>query len=204
MNIDYENFILKIIIPIIVITISVISLFISTRNTRRTIRVTKLEEMLEIIFFLQINYRPAFKIVTDIIHFKEEVAKGTVYTNLMDEVRLNSENHKKKYEEHEIFKKLARLTVISNAYLPNKGNVNLKMQIQLLIDLIVDMNNVIGTKGDFLPDYIKNGLPRSGESTKLFESIDKALIKEMGLGYQNMDWKEYRIYRDKFRNSRKL
>lgn len=190
-----ENLLLKFILPFIAITVSIISLYISSRNTRRNIRVAKVEEMLEISFLIQVVYRPTFILVQDIVHFRDEIANGKVYTHLMDQIKINTQTHKDSYETRKVFEKLTRLKVISNAYLSNTGNDNLKMKIHLLIDLIFDMNQVIENQGDYIHDYIRKGLPKSKKASKLFESIDTALIKEMGLGYNNMNWNKYSEYR---------
>ncbi|WP_330444182.1 hypothetical protein [Flavobacterium sp. C4GT6] len=192
-----ENITLKIIIPSIAVSVSLVSLYISMKISKRNIRISKLEEILEIFFFLQVTYSSVYEMASIILHFKNEVSKGNVYTNLLDKFKTDKKEHLENYKDEYVAEKVARLYVLTNAYITDKKNNYLRMRIRLFIDLIIAMNEVIEDEGESIPLIIKNSLPDNTKISPLCDEIENDIIKEMGLGHKNLNRKNYETYKKK-------
>jgi hypothetical protein len=176
------------IIPSIALVASIISIYIATRNAKRQIRVSKLEEMIETISFLSSYYPSIFWLLNDLKENKRNVK------DIEEEVTKFFESVGKETLQTKIF----RVRVLANSYLPN-GELKAK-----IISLTIFMSTIYLTvlRSDYF--YFKNsypeGIPEVNSIMDIVASIDEELIREMNLGYKNIDVKTLdKYYKGQFR-----
>jgi hypothetical protein len=116
---------IKLILPLFAIVISVVAVFISHKNVKKQIRVSKLEEMLEILNMLKGHYKTAALYADDLKRNERYLELGLTSGNW---IALNKslDYYLSNVKEEVIQAKTARLYVLANSYLP-KGELKLKV-----------------------------------------------------------------------------
>ena len=192
MSIDIIK-IFQYLIPVIALFISIASLYIATKNAKRQIRVSKLEELIENISFLSGYYPGLFWLLNDLKEKKRN------FKDIEEETRKFFDNVGKDNLQTKVF----RARVLANSYLPNG---ELKARI---MSMSVFLNTVYQTlqQNDYF--YFNNafpeGIPKIKDVMNVVETIEKGLIKEMNLGYRDINTTFLnKFYRTTFKKELKL
>jgi hypothetical protein len=188
----------KILLPAAAIIISVISLVKSNRNTRRQIRIGKIEEMIECLRMFIGNYY--------LLHLIYQ--RQYLYKNAPRNADKNQIEHLKYdyLQAVEIFNKNVnieafreknpRLVMLANSYLQNtelkKRIISVGGLVTSLIECTI-FDNYEGTKQIF-PKY-----PAPLDFLKYIEDLETLLVKEMKLGYKALIHVDLMTYQTKFR-----
>lgn len=155
-----------------------LSYFQTSKLDKRNLRISKLEEMLEILHVLCGNY----KYFIDTLNFKQKTlqAENGICNN--EEYQLQVRNLTKISQEIDLEKKLPRLYVLCNSYLPKK---QLKEKIEILIVVFTCLveNTVVQSRNEV--NLVFNNFPKCQDFMDFTEEIQNELIKEMKLGYKN-------------------
>ncbi|RTY85828.1 hypothetical protein [Flavobacterium sp. GT3R68] len=168
-------------IALIAILISLISLFNDNKKNRRELRISKLEEMLEINLYFLTYYQYLIDIVEKREKIFENGKKGIDI--LVDEVTADQDAT----EFLEIVGKtnfdrnLMRFNVLANSYLPNG---ELKLKCLSLVELIANLYNYSVYK----VYEVRKTHPKFPLRKVYFdyiEEVEKELISEMKLGYES-------------------
>ncbi|KIC61727.1 hypothetical protein [Chryseobacterium taiwanense] len=182
MQIDWSK-----IISVGAILMSIITIIITKKNLKKQLRLSKLEEILEITFFLKGYYASVFRAFT---FMKRGVYEST------EENETQSLLEAKKYKDNLIeimtreivIDKISRLKILSNAYLSNsiKGG-NLKIRIHVISDLYYNMYMFVYSEGYAMKIESNAIIPHLHEMESFVNKIEQDIIKEMKLGYKSID-----------------
>ena len=183
-------------IAFIAIIISLLSYVNDNKKNRRELRISKLEELVELnIYFL--NYYQALLDIAEIrdkVKFPNEInIQSLLYKDiegdnaaatLIENIGMNN------FED-----KLSKFNVLANSYLP-KGE--LKLKCLSLVELNANLFNYTIFK-----DYnVRNTHPKFPSKKVYFdyiEEVEKNLIAEMKLGYESVKDSEREKYYPKFK-----
>jgi hypothetical protein len=187
------------------ISVSIVTIIITRRNLRKQLRLSKLEEILEILYFLKGYYPSLFRVFVNIENSIKELSSNE--KNLSDTLKESI-----KYREafikviniEVITNKISRLTVLSDAYLPNTKYIDsLKNRIHTVGDVYYNMYMFVHMTGD--PSMIKKEdsavIPRPDSMRKFIAELENNVIVEMNLGYKKLDEKsKNRYFETKFKS----
>jgi len=145
----------QVVIPTIAIIISVIALMNSHKDVQKQIRVNKLEEILEIISVLESYYSSLYRLANDyakVNSIEIPTQKLIEYNQLIKRI----ESFISSIDKDKLQIQFARLSVLSNAYLPN-NKIRLKiMALSHLYDAIFYFTDSDVSKGNQLEQLEKN------------------------------------------------
>lgn len=179
------------------IVISIITIIMTRKNTKKQIRVGKLEEILEIISFLSSCYQILFILINDMEIIVEKNEKG-------EKLEGDYLNHKNRVEDFfniigkdNLSHKISRLGVLANSYLPNKSSKNVKLKILVLNNLYNIIFMIIAQNDLHMKNVnYKDGIPRPKRMRLFIKDIEKEIIKEMHLGYDSISDESFMDYRN--------
>lgn len=171
------------------IIVSITTIYITRRNLKKQLRLGKLEEILEILNYLNGYYNSVFKVFIGIEQSLEALKNsGDVTDELKDSIKYREELINNISREI-IVSKISRLKVLSNAYLKNSSQVNgLKVRIHTISDLYYNMYIYCYTNGN--PSIMKKNddviIPKPNEMRNYIKKIENDIIVEMNLGYKSI------------------
>lgn len=193
----------KVILPAGAIIISVISLVKTNRNTKRQIRVAKIENIIECLRMFMSNYS-----LLHLIYQRQHLYKNSPPNSEKYQIEDLKADYLKAVEvfnknsDVEILRENGpRLAMLANSYLPEK---ELKMKIMSLVGLMTSLiectifENYEETRKLF-PKY-----PGILDFFKYIEQIEIELIQEMNLGYKGVKFEDLMAYKNKFLNDLKI
>lgn len=203
--IDYTTFIeiSKLVVPAFAIMISIISLIKTNRNTRRQVRIGKLEEIIECLQFFIIHYRQLMRIHKQQCAFKfaePHYTKDEV-NGMFEEYKLLVNEFKEEVNMDKFQEKTARLRVLANSYLPDS---ELKLKIVSLVTLITNLINCtiyqnFASSREIYPIY-----PKGLDFMQYIQNVENEILKEMNLGYKGITLEKVEAYKDKFKKDLKI
>lgn len=182
--------IFKIGVPVVAAISSIISIIIVKRNLKKQLRISKLEELIELVKFLSQNYY--------VIFYLYKAADRYFVTNGDEDASEAYSQHISRVREYlnydKVIAKLTRVDVLANSYLPN---AKLKYEILCLYDLIWNISDdAYGLSFTRQYENFKDGYPEIQTVNKVCANIEKDLIEEMGLGYKGINGDNFKSYRD--------
>jgi hypothetical protein len=187
----------KIILPAFAILISVISLVISNRNTRRQVRIGKLEEIIECLQVFLINYKYLYDLHRNQLSFKnvsDNISKDEDL-KLIENYREYVEAFKTEVEMDKFQDKTIRLRVLANSYLPDK---KLKLKILSLVTLVANLVNCTIFEDFERAKTIFQKYPNPLIFLKYIDKIEQEIILEMKLGYKGSKISKLEAYKTEF------
>lgn len=183
---------INIIISIFALVASIYAIYCTRIDIKKQLRLSKLEEIIEIISFMEGYYRSLFWLFHDTKEInqalKNEVDITLKKANMIEDVKKFSEIVKPEI----IIYKVSRLTTLSNAYLPNSNNLKFKVNILALI--YFGMYRYIMKEENFADREELSIIPKPREMELFIQNIEGLIIKEMNLGYKIFSKKEHREY----------
>ncbi len=183
--------IVKIILPFFAIVISIAAVFISHQNVKKQIRVSKLEEILEIINMLKGYYKTAFLYTNDLKN-NERYLDGKLNTRDWMIIESNLNDFLSNIREETIQQKTARLYVLTNSYLPKS---DLKFKTISVNELFCDVFYTLFYKRlSKLKDKYNGNFPKPEKVFQIIDEIESAVVKEMNLGFETITYKDYKAY----------
>lgn len=183
--------IIKLILPIIAILISIAAVFISHKNVKKQIRVSKLEEILEILNMLRGYYKTAYLYSNDLKN-NEKYLDGKLITREWSIVNHHIDDFLSNVKEETIQTKTARLYVLANSYLPKK---DLKFKVISVNQLYSDLFYTLFYRKLFrLKEKYDGDFPKPAKVFDILNEIEKEIVKEMKLGFDTITLREYEIY----------
>lgn len=177
MNMESEH-IITITLSLIAIIVSIISYFQNSTNQKRELRLEKLEQIIEILHALNLNYQyfeDTYLMKIDFLNNNLSAEKKTLYNKQINELIKIS-------KEIDLRKKLARLYVLNNSYLP-KNNLQDKISVYISVYTSIGEHTLIKPFNKIEVPF--NKFPKPWDILDFTEQILKELIKEMNLGYKN-------------------
>ncbi|WP_040282759.1 hypothetical protein [Psychroserpens damuponensis] len=166
------------IISIIAIVISVIAYLQNSRIEKRQLRIVKLEEMLEITHILMGNYQ----YFEDTNFFKNDILKGIKDNPEKENYNRQINALNQISESIELQKKLTRLYVLSNSYLPKN---ELKDKVGIFISVYTSLAENTMSNPYKIIELPFNDFPKRWDFLNFTHEIQNELIEEMDLGYKN-------------------
>lgn len=193
---------IKLALTLLAVIISIISLIKVNRNSKRHIRTSKIEEILDCIQNVRISYRDLFTIYANwyLIHMDKTTNDFDV-ENLKIQLGENINQYLSKHDQSKIQNNLSRLRTLSYAYISNK---KLKLKLISLVGLIAEMNSL---NPKIQNDLQEKKLPKYPTPDKLFsylEIIDGEILKEMKLSVYEAKMNDVLKYQSIFKNDLKI
>ncbi|CAA9194673.1 hypothetical protein FLA105534_00263 [Flavobacterium bizetiae] len=185
---EAESFkIITMLISLIAITISIITIVMTRKNLKRQLRLAKLEEILEILQFIIGYYRILFSLFHGIEKNLNSLETSNEITKEMRKT-MKQQIHFIEINNREIVtSKIARLKILSNAYLTNSNN--LKIKLHTISDVFYNMYMYVHSNGGVMRKKEANVIiPNPKEMSMLIEKIEEEIIIEMNLGYKPIDY----------------
>ena len=173
-------------ISISAILISIVTILMTRRNLKKQLRLSKLEEMLEILHYLNGYYNSLLRVFIGIEKSLESLKTSSDVTDEMKETMKYRKGLLDTIDKETITTKISRLRVLSNAYL--KNSKNLKVRIHTIADVYYHMYMFIALDGDF-SIIQKNAdaiIPEPSNMHRFVRKIENDLITEMDLGYKSI------------------
>ncbi|EHQ02133.1 hypothetical protein [Gillisia limnaea] len=165
-------------ISIIAIILSIIAYIQNWKIATRQSRIGRIEEILEITHILNMNYNYFY----DTYFFKEtvlsELKKNEDEEKYLRQIKALTDISNK----IDLQKKLSRLYVINNSYLPKK---ELKDKIGVFIAVYSSLAGSTISEPIRKTDLPFNNFPKPWEFLEFTQEIHNELIREMNLGYNN-------------------
>jgi hypothetical protein len=174
---EITNFI-TVAVSSIAIVISIFAYFQNSKIQRRQLRIEKLEEMLEITHILDGNYQ----YFEDTFFFKEQFLNGKVENSDKEKYQHQVEALVKISEEIDLSKKLARLYVLNNSYLP-RNKLKEKTGVFITVYTCLAENTVLHPNKRINLPF--SNFPKKWEFLDFTNEIQNEIIEEMNLGYKN-------------------
>lgn len=191
MEID-SNKVITFLFSLLAIVISIVTIIITRRNLKKQLRLGKLEEILEILHFLNGYYNSLFRLFTDTDDRITILISGETLPEYLQELPKYRQGFIETIDKESTTTKISRLKILSNAYLSNSKN--LKNKIHTISDIYYAMYMFIYTNGE-MPRKEKDAIiPRRGQMEKFIQTLENDIIAEMNLGYKNIDQKSKSEY----------
>ena len=181
----------NIIISTVALLASLYAIYSTRRNVKKQLRLSKLEEIIEILTFMEGYYKSLFWLfheTKDILESNEQ-GKG-----IAEKMNYNNEARNEFLEivtKEMVIDKTTRLTTLSNAYLPNTNN--LKLKVNTLATIYYNMYRFI-CKGDLSEREELSIIPKPPQMERFIQKVEGLVIKEMNLGYKTVTKKDHREY----------
>lgn len=169
----------------IAIALSIVTIGMTRTNLKKQLRLSKLEEILEILHFLNGYYYSLFKLFIDTQRRNEILINGGMLPEYLQELPKYKQGFIETVNTEKVITKVSRLKILSNAYLSNSKN--LKNKIHTIAEIYYNMYQYVLSNGE-LP-LIKDDaiIPKRGQMERFIRSLEDSVIKEMNLGYKNID-----------------
>lgn len=201
-NIDLLE-IAKIIVPSAAIIISIISLVKSNRNTKRQVRIGKLEEIIEYLQVFIVNYDFLYRIHQSQLLFKNAPKNASV-ESLEHSLNIYKEYvkiFKSEVDMDKLQDKNIRLRVLSNSYLPDK---ELKRKILSTVALMTNLVNCTIFENFEQAKRTFTKYPSPIDFVNYVDNIEKEILTEMNLGYKGTNIDQLEKYKRKFMSDLKI
>ncbi|MBN9284835.1 MULTISPECIES: hypothetical protein [unclassified Flavobacterium] len=184
-------------VSLIAIFISIATIFITRQNLKRQLRLAKLEEILEILLFLESYYRGLFLLFKDIEQKVELLENRKESPKYLNDSSTYKKSFTKLFDYETLINKISRLNVLAKAYLPNKKN--LKNKALTIADVYFAMYTYVNFDGNLRTKSAYNIIPKPTEMKALISQLSDQIIFEMKLGYKNTGDREYyKYYKSQF------
>lgn len=197
MNIDINKTI-SFIFSSIAIIMSIVSIIISKKNVKKQLRLNKLEEISEILYFLNGYYSSLFILFIDTENYVEIKSRGEEIPEYLTDLSEKRKRFSENINKETLINKISRLNVLSSAYLPSSKN--LKYRIHSISSTYYHMYICIYNNGVILKNEENNIIPKRGQFERFHNKIQSDIVLEMNLGYQYID----RIAQKKYFNTQFL
>ncbi|WP_291131794.1 hypothetical protein [Flavobacterium sp. UBA7682] len=196
MEVDFYKTI-PVVFSSIAIAISIATIYFTRQNLKRQLRLGKLEEILEILLFLDAYYRGLFILFKDTEQKVEFLEKRKVLPKHLEQLSSNRESFTEMFDMKTLINKVSRLNVLSKAYLPNKKN--LKSKALTISDVYFAMYYYVKSDGNLSTKAAYTIIPKPIEMKVLISELQDQIIFEMKLGYKNIGGNEhYKYYKSQF------
>ena len=179
------------IISTIALVASIYAIYSTRRNVKKQLRLSKLEEIIEILTFMEGYYKSLFWLFHDTKDILESNEQGK---GIAEKMNYNNEARNGFLEivtKEKVIDKTTRLTTLSNAYLPNTNN--LKLKVNTLATIYYNMYRFI-CKGDLSEREELSIIPKPPQMERFIRKVEGLVIKEMNLGYKTVTNKDHREY----------
>jgi hypothetical protein len=197
MEIDFYKTI-PILFSSIAIVVSIAAIYFTRQNLKKQLRLGKLEEILEILTFLDSYYRGLFLLFKDTEERVEHLANQKELPRHLQELNNNKENFTKMFDYESLINKVSRLNVLSKAYLPN--DKNLKSKVLTIADVCFAMYTNVKFDGNLRTKSSYTIIPTPTEMKVLISELGDQIVSEMNLGYKYDRGREYyKYYKSHFR-----
>ncbi|WP_180904195.1 hypothetical protein, partial [Flavobacterium chungangense] len=161
------------------------------------LRLGKLEEILEILQFLDSYYRGLFMLFKDTEEKTEHIQNQKKMPAYLEELSKNKESFTEIFDMKTLINKVSRLNVLSKAYLPNKKN--LKSKALTIADVYFAMYYHVKSDGNLRTKKTYTIIPKPIEMKCIISELVDQIIFEMKLGYKNIGGNEhYKYYKNQF------
>jgi len=178
-------------ISICALVTSVFAIYYTRRDVNKQLRISKLEEILEILALIDGYYLSLFNLFHDAREIRETLEKGQQITSELEKKILFQNRFIEIVKEEMLMEKATRLRTLSDAYLPNSNN--LKIKINTISMIYYNMHLYILRKN--LPDIKElSMIPKPIEMRKFIQKIESLIIKEMRLGYETFTKEDHMEY----------
>jgi len=196
MEVDFYKTI-PIVFSSIAIAISIATIYFTRQNLKRQLRLGKLEEILEILLFLDAYYRGLFMLFKDTEQKVELLEQRKELPGYLEQLSSNRESFTEMFDMKTLISKVSRLNVLSKAYLPNKKN--LKSKALTIADVYFAMYYYVKSDGNLSSKTAYTIIPNPIEMKALISELQDQIIFEMKLGYKNIGGNEhYKYYKGQF------
>lgn len=181
-----------IILSLAAVIISVISIKNDNTNLKKELRISKIEELIELIINIKYDYDSIYTLYLYSKSIREATGVNTIKANEIYKKYLGHLEDSLPYLE--ATKTATRLQILANSYLPNN---KLKKDIYCVYDLFWKITadaykrNSVGTQTAY-----PEGCPNYITFSKICDVIERDLIVEMGLGYEGAEWDDLKEYRN--------
>ena len=181
----------------IAIAISIATIYFTRQNLKRQLRLSKLEEILEILLFLDAYYRGLFILFKDTEQKVEFLENRKELPEYLKQLSSNRESFIEMFDMKTLTNRVSRLNVLSKAYLPNKKN--LKSKALTIADVYFAMYSYVKFDGNLSTKAAYTIIPNPIEMKVLISELQDQIIFEMKLGYKNIGGNEhYKYYKSQF------
>ncbi len=191
MNIDASKTI-SFLFSLFAIILSITTIFMTRKNLKKQLRLNKLEEILELVYFLNGYYHRLFMLFIDTEKLKNLTSKGEDIPEYLKELPNYRQGFIETIDKETVINKISRLNILSNAYLPNSKN--LKNRIHSISNIYYNMYIYVFTSGETPRKEVNAIIPKRGQAERFIKKIEEDLIKEMNLGYKSNDKKSQENY----------
>lgn len=174
------------------VIVAVIVFSYNVRHNRRQIKISKLEEIIQLLSTLQNDYHYfAWCYIQSLVSEEEyennpfKVADNEKYKEVLNHLTKNKDFYNNN---------ITRLDVLANAYLKND---KLKLRILTFNNLMRHLAFAL-----FFSDFrsvkkaYENGIPKNSELESFVHKTQNKLIKRMNLGHNNLSLKKRIAYRE--------
>ncbi len=196
MEIDFYK-IIPIVFSSIAIATSIATIYFTRQNLKKQLRLGKLEEILEILLFLDAYYKGLFLLFIDTEDKVKILENKKALPEYLEKLSSNKESYTAMISFETLIKQVSRLNVLSKAYLPNKKN--LKSKALTIADVYFAMYYNVKSDGNLGTKKAYTIIPKPIEMKLLIEELQNQIILEMNLGYKNIGGNEhYKYYKQQF------
>ncbi len=184
---------LTLVIAGLAVVISLYTIYITNKNLKKEIRINKIEELLEILITLKLDYHSIFMVYQLMVTYRK--SEGSMILKVSDEHKKKLEKLEEKLSYEQLTKAITRFQILSNSYLPNG---DLKNDIYCIYDLFWKIvEDAYNRNGVPTSTAYPEGCPNPNVVNVICEDIERKLIEEMGLGYKGAKWDVLREHRNK-------
>jgi len=178
--------------------VAIIAIFKTAKDSRHQLLVGKFEEMYSLIYILLPEYLLFFQLDKILENHHNETLPADQRANFLLTYRSELEGVKAMVNIDDLFSKIARLSVLANAYLDKE----LKNEV-LAYSKLFEMILIVSTQQQMAYKYtnFKNGFPQYENVQNFASVISKKLIVKINLGGENA---EKSIFYEYFRNKFQL
>ena len=184
------------------IIVSITTIFVTRLNLKKQLRLSKLEEILEILHFLSGYYSSLLRVFIGVENSILSLQSSDEITDEMKESIKFRKGLIDTISKEAVTNKISRLRVLSNAYLKNSTNKNLKARIHTIGDLFYHMYMFTYLNGD-ISIITKNKdaiIPHPNNMNKFIKKIENDVIIEMKLGYRGISEEaQVKYFKNNFR-----
>lgn len=173
----------------IAVVVSITTIYITKQNLKKQLRLGKLEEMLEILYYLNGYYRSLYALFNEIERLIKSLEDSNEFPTDFRDINKYRMGFIEKVNRELIIGKISRLKVLSNAYLKNSKKIGgLKERIHTISGVYYEMYIFIYLQGETIKKS-NAVIPTLDQMQNYMNNIEGDLIIEMSLGYRRIDGK---------------
>lgn len=182
---------INLIISAFAVLASIYAIYYTRIDINKQLRISKLEEILEIITLIDGYYLSLFNFFNDAREIREILEKGKKLTPELEKKIMLQKTFIEIVKKEMIMEKATRLRTLSDAYLPNSNN--LKIKISTIAMIHYNMHLYIIREN--LPEIKElSMIPKPAEMRKFIQKAETLIIKEMRLGYKTFTKEDHMDY----------